>query len=149
MARRRVLVKLSERKNNRGRREGTVIRVLRRADRELTGRAGGSAGNAYFVQPVSKKYPEVAIDRHHLGDAQPGDRVAVSISCYGDEKLPPQGVVEADLGEDGTMEAAIAGILHENGVYDVFPTKYCSRRTQSGRRLILQRSRAVLTCATS
>ena len=116
----RVLVKLSERKNNRGRREGTVIRVLRRADRELTG-ALVQRGNAYFVQPTSKKYPEIAIDRHHLGDAQPGDRVAVSVSHYGDEKFLPQGVIEADLGEDGTMEAAIAGILHENGVYDVFP----------------------------
>ena len=116
----RVLVKISERKNGRGQREGAVIRVLQRADRELTG-ALVQRGNAYFVQPTSKKYPEIAIDRHHLGDAQPGDRVAVSISHYGDEKFLPQGVVEADLGEDGTMEAAIAGILHENGVYDVFP----------------------------
>ena len=66
----RVLVKLSERKNNRGRQEGTVIRVLRRADRELTG-ALVQRGNAYFVQPSSKKYPEIAVDRHHLGDAQP------------------------------------------------------------------------------
>ena len=116
----RVLVKMSERKNGRGRREGAVIRILQRADRELTG-ALVQRGNAYFVQPTSKKYPEIAIDRHHLGDAQPGDRVAVSISHYGDEKFLPQGVVEADLGEDGTMEAAIAGILHENSVYDVFP----------------------------
>ena len=116
----RVLVKMSERKSGRGRREGAVIRILQRADRELTG-ALVQRGNAYFVQPTSKKYPEIAIDRHHLGDAQPGDRVAVSISHYGDEKFLPQGVVEADLGEDGTMEAAIAGILHENGVYDVFP----------------------------
>lgn len=116
----RVLVKMSERKNGRGRREGAVIRILQRADRDLTG-ALVQRGNAYFVQPTSKKYPEIAIDRHHLGDAQPGDRVAVSISHYGDEKFLPQGVVEADLGEDGTMEAAIAGILHENGVYDVFP----------------------------
>lgn len=116
----RVLVKMSERKSGRGRREGAVIRILQRADRELTG-ALVQRGNAYFVQPTSKKYPEIAIDRHHLGDAQPGDRVAVSISHYGDEKFLPQGIVEADLGEDGTMEAAIAGILHENGVYDVFP----------------------------
>lgn len=116
----RVLVKLSERKNGRGRREAAVVRVLRRADRELTG-ALVQRGNAYFVQPTSKKYPEIAIDRHDLGDARPGDRVAVSISYYGDEKFAPQGVVQADLGEDGTMEASIAAILHENGVFDTFP----------------------------
>ena len=35
----------------------------------------------------------------------------------------PQGVVRVDLGESGTMEAAIAAVLHENGVYDVFPNE--------------------------
>ena len=39
----RVLVKLSERKNNRGRREGAVIRVLRRADRTITDEESESA----------------------------------------------------------------------------------------------------------
>lgn len=116
----RVLVKLTERKNGRGRREATVIRVLRRAGKELTG-ALVQRGKAYFVQPTSKKYPEIAVDRHHLGDARVGDRVAVSISHYGDEKFMPQGVIQADLGEDGTMEASIAAILHENAVFDFFP----------------------------
>lgn len=116
----RVLVKLTERKNGRGRREATVIRVLRRAGKELTG-ALVQRGKAYFVQPTSKKYPEIAVDWHHLGDARVGDRVAVSISHYGDEKFMPQGVIQADLGEDGTMEASIAAILHENAVFDFFP----------------------------
>lgn len=116
----RVLVKLTERKNGRGRREATVIRVLRRAGNELTG-ALVQRGNAYFVQPTSKKYPEIMVDRHSLGDARVGDRVAVSVSHYGDEKIMPQGVIQADLGEDGTMEASIAAILHENAVFDFFP----------------------------
>lgn len=116
----RVLVKLTERKNGRGRREATVIRVLRRAGNELTG-ALVQRGNAYFVQPTSRKYPEIMVDRHSLGDARVGDRVAVSVSHYGDEKFMPQGVIQADLGEDGTMEASIAAILHENAVFDFFP----------------------------
>lgn len=116
----RVLVKLDERKNSRGRRTAVVLRVLERAGGEVTG-ALVQRGNAYFVQPTSKKYPEIAVNRCHLNDAQPGNRVSVSIADYGDERRLPQGIVEADLGEEGTMQAAIAGILHENGVYDVFP----------------------------
>ena len=116
----RVLVKLSERKNGRGRSEGTVIRVLSRAGGELTG-ALCRRGNQYYVQPVSKKYPEIMIDRHDLGPAQVGDRVAVSVTHYGDDRLAPRGVVQADLGEDGTMQASIAAILRENGVYEEFP----------------------------
>ena len=118
----RVLVKVSERKNNRGRKEATVIRVLGRAGKELTGELV-QRGKAFFVQPTSKKYPEIAVDKHDLGEAAVGDCVAVSISHYGDEQFMPQGVVRADLGESGTMEAAIAAVLHENGVYDVFPNE--------------------------
>ena len=118
----RVLVKVSERKNNRGRKEATVIRVLGRAGKELTGELV-QRGKAFFVQPTSKKYPEIAVDKHDLGEAAVGDCVAVSISHYGDEQFMPQGVVRVDLGESGTMEAAIAAVLHENGVYDVFPNE--------------------------
>lgn len=56
----RVLVKVSERKNNRGRREATVLRVLSRSGKELTGELV-QRGKAFFVQPSSKKYPEIAV----------------------------------------------------------------------------------------
>ena len=114
-----VLVRLTERKNGRGRREGVVLRVLRRAGKDLTG-ALVQRGNAYFVQPISKKYPEIAVDRHDLAGAHVGDRVAVSVSHYGSEKIMPQGVIQADLGQNGTMESSIAAILHENAVFESF-----------------------------
>ena len=44
---------MSERKNNRGRKEATVIRVLGRAGKELTGELV-QRGKAFFVQPTSK-----------------------------------------------------------------------------------------------
>ncbi|MDO5142280.1 MAG: ribonuclease R [Eubacteriales bacterium] len=116
----RVLVKLTERKNGRGRREASVVRVLTRSGRELTGELV-QRGKGYVVQPTSKKYPAIAVDPHALGDARPGDRVAVSVTHHGDERIPPQGVVRAALGEEGTMAAAIASILRENGVYELFP----------------------------
>lgn len=116
----RVLVKVSERKNGRGRSEAQVLRILSRAGGELTG-ALRQRGKRYFVQPTSGKYPEIAIDRHDLGGAQVGDRVAVEVSNYGGGDLMPQGEIRAALGEDGTMEASIAAILRENGVFDDFP----------------------------
>lgn len=115
-----VLVKVSERGGSRGRTEATVLRILQRAGGELTG-ALIQRGKNYFVQPSSKKYPEIAIGRQNLGDAAVGDRVAVEVSYYGSESVMPQGKIRADLGEDGTMEASIAGILRENGVNEEFP----------------------------
>lgn len=113
-----VLVKCAERKNGRGRREAAVLRVLSRAGGELTG-ALVRRGKAYFVQPTSKKYPEIAVP--DPGDAQVGDRVAVAVSDYGGGQAMPRGTVSAALGEDGTMESSIAAILHENGIFDTFP----------------------------
>ena len=80
----RVLVKVSERKNNRGRREATVLRVLSRSGKELTGELV-QRGKAFFVQPSSKKYPEIAVSRRDIGDAQVGDCVAVEVTSYGDD----------------------------------------------------------------
>ena len=80
----KVLVKVSERKNNRGRREATVLRVLSRSGKELTGELV-QRGKAFFVQPSSKKYPEIAVSRRDIGDAQVGDCVAVEVTSYGDD----------------------------------------------------------------
>lgn len=113
-----VLVKCAERKNGRGRREAAVIRVLARAGGELTG-ALVRRGKAYFVQPTSKKYPEIAVPGP--GEAQVGDRVAVEVSYYGGAEAMPRGEIRAALGEDGTMESSIAAILHENGIFEAFP----------------------------
>ena len=114
--------KVSERKNNRGRKGSNCYPRAGTAPAKATGELV-QRGKAFFVQPTSKKYPEIAVDKHDLGEASVGDCVAVSVSHYGDEQFMPQGVVRADLGESGTMEAAIAAVLHENGVYDVFPNE--------------------------
>lgn len=116
----RVLVKVSDRINCRGRQEAAVIRILSHSAAQLTG-ALVQRGNTYYVQPTSKKYPEIMINRRDLGEAHPGDRVAVTVTHFGDEKLSPRGVIQTTLGEEGTMEASIASILHENGVFDIFP----------------------------
>lgn len=116
----RVLVKVADRINCRGRQEATVLRVLSRGATALTG-ALEQRGNGYFVVPTSKKYPEIMVNRRDLGDARPGDRVSVTITHFGDDKLSPRGVIQTSLGEEGTMEASIASILHENGVFDLFP----------------------------
>ncbi len=115
-----VLVQRTERAGGRGRTEGAVIRILQRAGKEVTG-ALRQRGRHYFVEPASKKYPDIYIDPHDIGPAAPGDSVAVAVTCYGDGKILPQGRVQAVLGQEGTIEASIAAILRENGVYEAFP----------------------------
>ena len=95
--------------------------MLGRAGKELTGELV-QRGKAFFVQPTSKKYPEIAVDKHDLGEAAVVTAWLFQSRTYGMSSYAA-GVVRADLGESGTMEAAIAAVLHENGVYDVFPNE--------------------------
>ena len=117
----RVLVKVSERRNNRGRKEATVIRVLGRAGKELTGELV-QRGKAFFVQPTSKKYPEIAVDKHDLGEAPSvtawlfrSRTTAMSSLC--------RRALSARIWAKAVRWRPLSRLFCTNGVYDVFPNE--------------------------
>ncbi len=115
----RVLVRLKG-FDRKGRQEGEVIKILERSGKELVGTLE-QRGTHYFLHPSDAKFPDIEIGWKDTSDAVPGDLVMVSVTSYGDKVSMPQGTVTARLGESGTMAAAIAAVLHENGVADEFP----------------------------
>lgn len=116
----RVLVHLVPSRNPKRKSEGEVVRVLERSPRDITG-VVTYHGKTAVLRPTSGKYPEMVLPKNRLGGAASGDRVAAKVMLYGNEKLRPQAAVTAVLGQEGTMEASIASILHENGIFEPFP----------------------------
>lgn len=114
-----------------GKLEGQVVRVLSRNKKDVYGRVI-KVRRAFFVKLDTQRAQEVEIAKNKLLGAQIGDRVAVKMVFWGDKKYPPQGVVTEVLGENGTMEASIASILHENGVYDRFPDDALEQADKAG-----------------
>lgn len=115
----RVLVHLTD--SPRGhKREGEVMRILSLCTDEVTGTVM-QRGKTVFVRPASKKYPDLIIPKNRTLDARPGDRVAVKVMFRGDGRLSAQGAITQIFGRNGTMEASIAAILHENGITVPFP----------------------------
>lgn len=115
----RVLVHLTD--SPRGhKREGEVMRILSLCTDEVTGTVM-QRGKTVFVRPASKKYPDLIIPKNRTLDARSGDRVAVKVMFRGDGRLSAQGVITQIFGRNGTMEASIAAILHENGITVPFP----------------------------
>ncbi len=96
--------------------EGEVVRILERSRHEITGE-GQMKGKSHVLVPVSAKFPSIVLPKGKLNGAQPGDHVSVQMMFYGENGLPPQGAVTAVHGLEGTMEAAVSGILRENGIY--------------------------------
>ena len=119
-----VLVRLGEdgrRRDGTRRREGEVARILERSRAEILG-AVRQRGKSFVLEPSSKKYPsEIMLPKAHLGGAQPGDKVAVRMMYYGEGRVLPQAAVVQVFGKNGTMQASIAAILHENGIQEAFP----------------------------
>lgn len=115
----RVLVHLTD--SPRGhKREGEVMRILSLCTDEVTGTVM-QRGKTVFVRPASKKYPDLIIPKNRTLDARSGDRVAVKVMFRGDGRLSAQGAITQIFGRNGTMEASIAAILHENGITVPFP----------------------------
>lgn len=115
----RVLVHLTD--SPRGhKREGEVMRILSLCTDEVTGTVM-QRGKTVFVRPASKKYPDLIIPKNRTLDAHSGDRVAVKVMFRGDGRLSAQGAITQIFGRNGTMEASIAAILHENGITAPFP----------------------------
>ncbi len=115
----RVLVRLGG-FDRKGRQEGEVIKILERSGKEIAGTLE-QRGTCSLMHPSDLKFPDIEIDWKDTGDASSGDLVMVSVTSYGDKMSMPRGIVTARLGESGTMAAAIAAVLRENGVEDEFP----------------------------
>ena len=115
----RVLVHLTD-SPRRHKREGEVMRILSLCTDEVTGTVM-QRGKTLFVRPASKKYPDLIIPKNRTLDAHSGDRVAVKVMFRGDGRLSAQGAITQIFGRNGTMEASIAAILHENGITVPFP----------------------------
>lgn len=133
-----VLVRLGEpgrRRDGTRRREGEVIRILERSRAEILG-AVRQRGKSFVLEPESRKYPsEIVLPKAHLNGAQPGDKVAARMMYYGEGRVLPQAAVARVFGKNGTMEASIAAILHENGIQPAFPDEVLAQAESLGNRV--------------
>lgn len=106
--------------NKPNRREGEVVRILSQARDDITG-CIVMRGKMTMFRDDSGRLPEIVISKKHIGNAHPGDRVAVKVSFRGNEKFLPQGVVTRVFGSGLTRDAAASAILYEHDISVPFP----------------------------
>ncbi|MGB5541446.1 MAG: ribonuclease R [Gammaproteobacteria bacterium] len=101
--------------DRRGRREGSVVEVIRRNTQKLVGRFYNESG-ATFVSPDSKRLPqEVVVPASETGGATHGQIVTVEIIEQPSKRTPPVGRVIEVLGDHMApgMEIDIAIRSHD------------------------------------
>ena len=100
--------------------EGEVLRILSQTRDDVTG-CIVMRGKMTMFRDDSGRLPEIVISKKHIGEAHPGDRVAVKVLFRGNEKFLPQGVVTRVFGSGLTRDAAAAAILYEHDISAPFP----------------------------
>lgn len=102
------------------RQEGEVLRILDQTRDDLTG-CIVMRGKMAMFRDDSGKLPEIVVSKKHIGDAHPGDRVALKVLFRGNEKYLPQGMVTKVFGSGLTLKAAADAILYEHNITVPFP----------------------------
>ncbi len=118
----RVAVRISG-EDQRGRREGVVVKVLERGTKEVVGRLYDEAGFTYVVPDNPRIAHRILVPRDHLTDAQPGQIVMVRIVEPPSRNAQPLGHVTRVLGEHAApgMETDIA--IHAHALPFEFPVE--------------------------
>src|SRR5260221_12654425 len=101
--------------DRRGRREGTIVEVIERANRRVVGRLRGERG-FLFVQPAERRISQtILIAPEDVGNARVGQVVVAELTVQPDGHTQPIGRVVEVLGEaaDPGIEIEIALRKHE------------------------------------
>ncbi|MGE0388385.1 MAG: ribonuclease R, partial [Gammaproteobacteria bacterium] len=101
--------------DRRGRRQGAVVEILERANREIVGRYHRESGIGFVVPANTRIAQELLIPAHESGHAQSGQIVVAEIVEQPDQHRQPVGRIREVLGEHLApgMEVDIALRLHE------------------------------------
>lgn len=111
------------------RREGKVVRILKRGITCVTGLYQYQPGKQYgFVIPDNAKLGrDIFIPREKAKDARAGQKVTVRLTDYGDEIRKPEGEVEEILGFPTEKGVDILSLIRANQIEDSFPERVLNR----------------------
>lgn len=116
----RVVVRI-ERKRREGNPEGTIIRILERARKEVVGtlQRGKHFG---FIKPDNPLFHfDVYVAQEDLAHAEEGQKVVVEIDDWGDGTKNPEGHVTQVLGDPDDPGVDILSIVLSHGLTTTFP----------------------------
>lgn len=115
-----VLVKILE--NNKGdkKKEGEVVKILKREKDTVIG-IYQQRTNFGFVVPTHSFGSDIYIPNKLKGKAEHGDLVAVKIDFWGDEERKPEGKIIEILGDPYNTKNMIEALIIREGMSNTFP----------------------------
>ena len=105
------------------RREGRVIKVLERGNREIVGTFQESAGFGFVVPDNQRFLRDIFIQKENFLGARNQDKVVVEIRDYGTRKRSPEGKIIQVLGNSEEKGIDVLSVAKSCGLPMEFPEK--------------------------
>jgi len=108
-------------RRNRGKMEGEVTNIIKRAKSEFVGVIQIHKNYAFVVADSNKMYKDIFVPINKTHKAEDGDKVLVTIEDWPEKADSPNGKVKEILGKPGEHNTEIHAILAEYGLPLEFP----------------------------
>ncbi|WP_232207554.1 ribonuclease R [Pseudoxanthomonas sp. J35] len=115
--------------DRRGRREGSIARVLERGVHRLIGRFGTEAGISFVVPDDRRMQRNVQVPPDATGGAREGQLVVCELVQPPDTRRPPIGKVVAVLGDSLTPSLVVETAIHGHNLPYEFPPEVLDEAT--------------------
>ncbi len=127
----KVMVAIREMKSGGRRMLGVIREVLERKRTEFIGKLQMNKGFAFFIAEMDKPMPDIYIPLEKINGAKDDDRVVVKLMQWEGGDKRPMGEVLSILADEGGNEAALKGILLEEG----FPLSFTEEALEVAARI--------------
>ncbi len=117
----KVLIEIKEKKNNGGKEEGRIVKILEHNKKEVVGRFELSK-NFGFVVPDDKSFgTDIFISKKDIGKAKNRDKVVVSITKFPLNGKKAEGKVIEIIGNEDEAGVDMLSLVKENSLPYEFP----------------------------
>ncbi|MFM2138240.1 MAG: hypothetical protein RJA57_547, partial [Bacteroidota bacterium] len=127
----RVVIAIKEVRAGGRRMQGVVREVLQRKRTDFIGRVEMSRGFAFFIPETERPMPDIFIPKEAFNGATDNDRVVVRLTGWEPGGKRPMGEVISLLDEESGNDAAMKGILLEEG----FPLQFTDDAAETALRI--------------
>jgi ribonuclease R len=120
----RVIVRLYRHLEDGRKREGEVIRILKRANQQVVGTYESSRYFGFVVPDDKRLGYDIFIPKNETGGAQTGDKVVIEMISWPEPRRNPEGKVIEVLGHKSQPGIDILSIVRKYQLPEVFRKKF-------------------------
>lgn len=108
-----LLAQSTKQKDRGARREGEVVRIIKRGIQTFVGTIERTHKQFFAVPDDRRMAREILIAKEHLREAKEGDKVVVKMTVWGKHRQISEGQVVEVLGKSGELSAEIKSVARE------------------------------------